>query len=94
MLNIMILDLLTLYLIIINAAGLVVMLIDKRSAVKSAWRIPEATLFGIAICGGCLGVFLGMQLFRHKTRKPRFYIGIPLVMALYALLIATLIRHI
>lgn len=90
----MLLKLITLYLIIINAAGLVVMLIDKRAAIKSAWRISEATLFGIAICGGCLGVFLGMQLFRHKTRKPRFYIGIPLIMALYVLLIATLIRHI
>lgn len=86
-------SLLTLYLIIINAVGLALMLADKRAARKSAWRIPESTLLGIAIVGGCLGIFLGMRLFRHKTRKPRFCIGVPLILAVYALAILWLIRN-
>ena len=84
---------LILYLIIINAVGFFLMLADKRAAKKSAWRIPEARLMGIALSGGCFGIFLGMQLFRHKTRKPRFTILVPLIMAGYALAIAWLIRN-
>ena len=82
---------LILYLIIINAAGLILMRIDKRAAQKSAWRIPEATLLGIAIGGGCFGVYWGMMLFRHKTQKPRFTIGVPLIMAAYIMLFVGLL---
>ena len=73
---------LSFYLLIINAVGVLIMLADKRRAQKKLWRVPEATLFTIAILGGSIGVLLGMRLFRHKTRKPRFYIGIPLLLAL------------
>ena len=48
-------EFLYLYLILINALGLVLMLADKRKAVKKAWRIPEATLMGIAVIGGPAG---------------------------------------
>ena len=72
---------LSFYLLIINAVGVVIMLTDKRRAQKKLWRVPEATLFTIAILGGSIGVLLGMRLFRHKTRKPRFYIGISLLLA-------------
>ena len=57
-----------LYLIIVNAAGFLLMLVDKYKAKKKAWRIPEATLFLFAIFGGSLGSTLGMFAFRHKTR--------------------------
>ena len=70
-----------LYLILINAAGLLSMLVDKQKARKGAWRIPERTLMTIAALGGSLGSFLGMQLFRHKTKHPKFYIGIPVLLA-------------
>ena len=74
------------YLIIINAAGFLLMLMDKRAARKSAWRIPEARLMGIALSGGCFGIYAGMMLFRHKTRHPKFRIGVPLIIALYIML--------
>lgn len=77
---------LTLYLIIINAAGLILMLIDKSAAIKSAWRIPEAFLIRIAILGGCFGVFMGMHLFRHKTKHKLFSVGVPLITLAYWLL--------
>lgn len=69
------------YLLIINAVGFLIMLVDKRKAVRGLWRIPEATLVTIAAIGGSLGSLAGMRTFHHKTRKPKFYIGIPLILA-------------
>ena len=74
------------YLFLINALGLVIMLADKRSAQKKLWRIPESTLFTVALLGGSLGCLLGMHLFRHKTRKPKFYIGIPAILVIQLLI--------
>ena len=70
-----------LYLLLINAVGLVIMLVDKRKAIKKKWRIPEATLLTVAAIGGSIGALLGMRLFRHKTKHPRFTLGIPLILA-------------
>lgn len=58
------------------------MLADKRKAIKNAWRIPEATLMGIALIGGSLGCLIGMRIFRHKTRHPKFSIGLPVTAAI------------
>lgn len=73
------------YLILINALGLLIMLADKRKAIKKAWRIPEATLMTVAAIGGSIGILAGMQLFRHKTKHPKFTIGVPLILALQLL---------
>ena len=70
------------YLLIINAAGFLFMLADKRRAVKGLWRIPEKTLLAIALVGGSIGSILGMNLLRHKTKKPLFFIGLPVILAL------------
>lgn len=75
-------DLLLLYLVIINAAGFVLMLADKHKAKKNLWRIPEATLMTVAVLGGSVGSLLGMYTVRHKTRHPKFTVGIPLLLAL------------
>lgn len=71
-----------LYLFLVNAAGLLFMLADKHRARKKQWRIPEATLMGIAAMGGSIGALLGMYAFRHKTRHPKFYIGIPVLLVI------------
>lgn len=84
-------DILLLYLLIINAVSFVLMLADKRKAKKNAWRIPEATLMGFAAIGGSLGALLGMQLFRHKTKHPKFSVGIPVLLALHIVLLVWLI---
>ena len=68
---------LAVYLILINALGLVLMRIDKKKALRHQWRIPEATLMTVAALGGSVGSLAGMYLFRHKTRHPKFYLGIP-----------------
>ena len=72
---------LTAYLVLVNAAALALMLTDKKKARRGAWRIPEATLLGIAVFGGSIGVIIGMYLFRHKTRHRKFSLGLPLILA-------------
>ena len=66
------------YLLIINAAGFVLMLVDKYKARKNLWRIPEATLMGFAAAGGSIGALAGMYLVRHKTKHLKFTVGIPI----------------
>ena len=68
------------YLLILNILGFAFMGIDKRRAIRSAFRIPEATLFAIAILGGSIGSILGMHLFRHKTKHKAFTIGLPIIL--------------
>lgn len=74
------------YLILINAAGFLIMLADKHRAVKNKRRIPEKTLFLIALIGGSLGSNLGMRAARHKTRHLSFTLGMPLILCLQILL--------
>ena len=69
------------YLVLVNATALVLMLADKQKARRGAWRIPEATLMGIALVGGSVGAIAGMYLFRHKTRHLKFSLGLPLILA-------------
>lgn len=77
---------LLIYLLLINAAGLVLMLTDKIKARKGLWRIPERTLMLTAALGGSVGVHIGMYLFRHKTRHPKFTLGVPAILTAQILL--------
>ena len=70
------------YLLLINAAGILFMRADKRKALKKLWRIPESVLIGIAVIGGSAGIIAGMRLFRHKTMKDKFAIGVPVILVL------------
>ena len=67
------------YFIIINLIGFFIMWLDKRKAIKGAWRIPEKTLFIITALGGGIGTIAGMYIFRHKTQKIGFVIGFPFI---------------
>lgn len=75
------------YLVIVNALGFLLMLIDKSKAKNNRWRIPEATLLGIGAIGGSLGCIIGMRTVRHKTKHPQFFIGLPVMMAVQLLLL-------
>lgn len=68
------------YLFLINALGFLLMLVDKQKAKKKKWRIPEATLMGVAALGGSIGSLFGMYTFRHKTLHKKFTIGIPAIL--------------
>lgn len=66
--------------------------IDKWKAKRQKWRIPEAVLLGTACCCGAIGALAGMEIFRHKTRKWKFRILIPLFLILQAAVIWGIIR--
>ena len=68
------------YLLFINLCGVFAMYSDKNKSKKGKWRTPENTLFAIASAFGALGIFIGMRLFRHKTKHNKFVIGIPLIL--------------
>ncbi len=70
----------TIYLLIINLIGILIMYIDKRKAKYGKWRIPEKTLLIIALLGGSVGTIIGMYAFRHKTQKLKFIFGFPTIL--------------
>ena len=72
------------YLFLINLTAFSIYGIDKYKAKHRQWRIPEATLLLSAALGGSVGALLGMRLFHHKTKKPRFFIGVPAILLLQA----------
>lgn len=75
------------YLIIVNLLGLIICFYDKKaSRSKGKMRVPESTLFTIAIVGGSIGFWTGMQLFRHKTRHCYFVWGIPIIIIVQVIL--------
>ena len=87
-----VLGILATYLILINLASFAMMGIDKRKAEKKLWRIPESSLFIIAIIGGSIGSIIGMRAFHHKTRHWYFVYGMPLILMLQILLIIAIIK--
>lgn len=74
------------YLMIINLITFIIFGIDKYKAIKDQWRIKESTLLGLSFIGGALGGMLGMYVFRHKTKKFYFFLGIPFMMILHVAL--------
>ena len=61
----------------INILAFVLWGIDKEKAKKGKWRISESLLLSLALFGGSLGALLGMLVFRHKTQKWQFKLGVP-----------------
>lgn len=71
---------------IINIIAFVMYGIDKQKAVHNKWRIPEVQLLAAAALGGSLGALFGMQFFHHKTKKWKFRIGVPVILAVQLIL--------
>ncbi|MGN0388332.1 MAG: DUF1294 domain-containing protein [Suilimivivens sp.] len=80
------------YFIIMNLIGFSLMGIDKYRAKKRSFRIPEATLFIVAIIGGSIGSIIGMYAFRHKTRHWYFVYGMPFILLLQIILFIFLLN--
>ena len=82
--------LIIIYLAGINFLSFVVMGVDKYKARKRAWRIPESTLFVLALIGGSVGSIAGMHLFRHKTRHWYFLYGMPAILIVQVIIVIAL----
>jgi uncharacterized membrane protein YsdA (DUF1294 family) len=65
--------------VLMNFIGLHTMKADKQRAIKHQYRIPEKTLWLVALFGGAIGTLMGMQMYRHKTKHLSFMIGFPLL---------------
>lgn len=84
-------QILLIYLFVINVVGFLLMGIDKLRAKKQVWRVPEKTLFLMAVIGGSIGTNVGMYVFRHKTKHWYFVIGMPLILIAQIALIVWLV---
>ena len=84
-------QILLIYLLVINVVGFLLMGIDKLRAKKQVWRVPEKTLFLIAVIGGSIGTNIGMYAFRHKTKHWYFVIGMPLILIAQIALVVWLV---
>ena len=78
------------YLIVINIVTWIAFGLDKWKAKSGKWRIPERTLLLLALAGGSLGALAGMIMFRHKTRKPKFYISVPVMFVAHCVIVTML----
>lgn len=70
-----------------NILLIILMATDKYKAKKHKWRIKEKTLFSISLLGGCIGGFIGMFLFHHKTKKPLFYLIFSVSLLIHTLIV-------
>lgn len=80
-------DIVTYYLCAVNVLAFILYGIDKEKAKRRKWRIPEATLIGIAVIGGSAGAWLGMKTFHHKTKHAKFAVGVPVILVVQAVLL-------
>ncbi|SFJ06307.1 Uncharacterized membrane protein YsdA, DUF1294 family [Terrisporobacter glycolicus] len=80
------------YLIIINVIGFFIMNIDKKKAIKKAYRIPEKNLLFICVLGGSLGMLIGMYKFHHKTKHNKFVYGVPSLLIFNIIMIYSMMK--
>ncbi len=85
---------LVIYFFIINLFAIFLMKYDKVKAINNQYRVSEKALFLIALILGGIGIYIGMYLFRHKTKHVKFTVGIPLIIILNILTIYYLISHV
>lgn len=78
--------------IFINTISFFLCLCDKKFAIRGKRRIKEETLIFISALGGGAGTLVSMLVFRHKTRKKKFIIGVPLLIIAWAVLIYFILK--
>ena len=75
------------YGVLINLAAFAVYGLDKWKAKRHAYRISENMLIGLAVIGGSAGAIAGMMCFRHKIRKAKFMITVPVIFVVEVILL-------
>ncbi len=82
----MLYEFLIIYLIVVSILAAIITVVDKISARLNKRRIPERTLLTVSALGGSVVMLLTMILIHHKTRKPKFMVGIPVIIVLQIVL--------
>lgn len=80
------------YLLLINIAAFMLMGNDKALARQKKRRVSERRLLTYAAVGGSVGAYLGMRVYRHKTKHAKFFIGLPVMVIVHVVVLAALFR--
>lgn len=70
------------WLILISLISVIVTFADKVKAKSGSQRVPEATLMLLSVLGGSFAMLVTMLIIRHKTKHPKFMVGIPVILLL------------
>lgn len=81
---------LSFYYLLVNIICFFLMGSDKKRAIRGEWRIKESTLWLVALLGGAVGGYLGMRVYRHKTKHTSFAILFPLIACAHIVLLVYL----
>lgn len=81
------------YLVAVSAVTVCLTVYDKLAAQNGRWRIPEKTLLTLGVLGGAAAELATMKLIRHKTKHPRFMVGLPVFILLHAVVIGLMLYH-
>ena len=83
------------YFAVISLITVIITAYDKRAAKKNPRkRVPEKVLLALAFCGGSLAELLTMLKIRHKTKKLKFMVGLPVILLLQAVIIFVIFKFI
>lgn len=83
-------ELLVLYLVVVNVVTFIVYGYDKLQARRKQWRVPEGELLLLAAIGGSVGAMAGMKLWHHKTHHKKFVYGVPAILAIHVIMAVVL----
>lgn len=81
------------YVAAVNIIAFVMFGADKSKARRRKRRIRERSLFLVSLAGGAVGAFLGMKIFKHKTKHKSFTFGIPAILILQVIIFAVLYQY-
>lgn len=73
---------------VVSLMAVILTVYDKAVAGRGIRRVPERTLLWVGALGGAEAMLLTMRLIRHKTLKPKFMVGLPLLILLHVVLVA------
>ena len=76
--------LLLIALILVNVLTFLIYCLDRVTLARSQSKgyRREYSWLVLILIGGSIGAIAGMNLFRHKTKHAKFYIGLPVILVL------------
>ena len=77
----------TIYIAAVSLLAVILTLRDKNAARKNGWRVKERTLLVVSVIGGSAAMLITMLAVRHKTRRAKFMVGIPLIILIQVVII-------